>query len=1217
MNSRRLLPILLLAITFSYIYARPQFSVSYLSTENGLGSNYIRKIIQDPQGFIWMGSTNGLIRYDGYSTRLLTPNDNHNRQLMTDSRIQDIRMWNNRYILVRLRGRQYNCYDTETDNFIKFNGNYEEAFSNTASNEIGRRLSNSHRITEVTGKDGITWVATYGDGLYAYNNMTGEVTHYTAKDSNAPIQTDYLLSIFEDKAGNLWISQENMGVACLTKQPPYIESLYFGAPEETDHSNSIHLLEKAGDNIYVGNREKGLKLYDKKLQTFHAVNGYHDDIVAVCKDQQGTIWLGTRNSGVYAGQRNFRHDENDSNSIAKGKVSDIICDKKGNIWISFFDSGIDLAVPDGKGGFRFRHFFTGSNAIVHPRKMITDHHGYIWLCSNEGLYIFHPERIQTNPKAYNHFYINPDKPILDEMHCLMEGTNHHVYTGLMGYGLAELDNSKAGQPRLIKLYDTSDGLSNNSIQQIVQDRQGYIWLGTEYGLNRFSPTQHTMVCLQPSSNLLGNMFIENAACLLDDGRLAFGTRHGIIIVNPKELALLTSPFKLRITDIHINGTSIYEQEDSTLTAQLRQQGELVFDHNHNSLTFYFSDFEYSKSKTAKYSYRLKGYDKDWSPLSGINFAAYKNLPPGSYTLEIRSQQDNGKWNETTISQAIVIQPPFWATWWAYIIYAFIIVAIAWATYRYFRRINELHNRIKVEKQLTEYKIQFFTNISHEFRTPLTIIRSAMDHIHTIRQLPGDIRQPVSAMQKSVQRLLRMVNQLMEFNKMHEGKLHLAVEETDVVAFLRNIYSIFRPMAEQKHIDYLFTTNKQAHTIFVDRNFLDQIAYNIISNAFKYTPSRRSITVKVKVNDDTMEFEVQDTGMGIPKEKQSALFERFNQSVFAKDSIGIGLHLSHELAIVHHGSISFKENPEGGSIFTLTLPCDKAVYADGDFLVPDNILLKEENENSRQTTDNEYKEVAPEPMNDLRVLIAEDDTDISEYMQSELRSYFIVDTVHDGAEALEHIKQQRPDLIISDVMMPRMNGFELVRNIRSDKDLSDLPVILLTAITDENKRVKGLGSGADAYITKPFSMNVLIAQCTQLLSQRRQLRTRYATEVVKAEAPAIIVEEQEKRMRNQLDAWLSSHLTDADLSIDTFAQKMGYGRTTFYKKVKTLTGYTPNEYIRKLRMERAAELLKEDTLTVAQVSYQVGFDDPYYFSKTFKAYYGISPTQYRKGEKPTR
>ena len=1257
MNAKQLLTLLLVLIC-THGSAKLQVRARFLSAENGLGSNYVRGIVQDPRGYIWMGATNGLIRYDGYSAELLTPGDTPNRRLMKDSRVQLIQLYQDRYILLRLRGQKYSCYDTQTDQFVEFPGDYEKVFhpkdqtrrdnrgnriettmegelrltngqtkavihlSGLYSKELVR-LNGNPRYKVVTDRDGIVWVSTYGNGLFAHDPKTGETTHFFKTMTNtAPIQTNYLLNVFEDKAGNIWVCQENMGVACISKQQIDTEAVFFTTAEQTDHTNSIHLLTKTGGTIYVGNRYNGLKLADGNLRFKETVTKYNDDIVAVCTDRNGTLWAGTRNSGVYAGAHNYRSQPGDATSLTASKVSDILCDPQGRIWISFFNGGVDLAEADGEGGYRFRHFFTGKQAISNPRQLLSDHHGYIWLSSNGGLYTFHPDRLMADPKAYQHILLNQKDPQLDETHCLIESSDHRILAGLVDIGLAVLDNSKAGAPSLLKIYNMADGLPNNSVQQLVEDSQGNIWIGTDHGLARYNSQSHSTISLLPATTPLGNMFIENAVCQLDDGRLAFGSRHGITVVNPQSISIAESPFKLRITNIDINGTPLATAPDGspsgpTLSARLAQQQELRLSYNQNSLTFYFSDFEYAKEKGSKYSYRLQGYDRDWSSLSDINFATYKNLPPGRYTMQVRSLNANGEWDKDTVSQVVVIRPPFWATWWAYLIYIGVIAVIGWTFYRHFRRVNDLRNRIRVEEQLTEYKMQFFTNISHEFRTPLTIIRGAMERIQANRQLPGDMKQPVSSMQKSVDRLLRLINQLLTFSKMHDNKLRLAVEETDVVAFMRNIYSTFREMAENKHISYQFTTTDQSYLMYVDREFLDKIAYNLISNAFKYTPAGRSITVALKMSNDML-LSVTDTGLGVPKDKQQALFERFNQSVFAKDSIGIGLHLTNELVRVHHGTIRFEQNPEGGSIFTVTLPTDKAVYQEQDFLQPSPIALHESPSTHHESpsTLHGYRELAPEPMNDVRVLVVEDDTDICEFIKGELGRYFVIDTANDGEEALRRIQERRPDLIISDVMMPVMNGFELTRHIRADQALAEIPVILLTALTDENKQVKGLDCGADAYITKPFSMGVLLARCTQLIGQRRQLRTTYAKEVVsKPETPAIIVDEQEKRLQAQLDMWLANHLSDTDLNIDTFAQKMGYGRTTFYKKVKKLTGKTPNDYIRSLRMERAAELLKDDTKTIAQIAYQVGFDDPYYFSKTFKQYFGITASQYRKGEPP--
>ena len=1235
----------------------------FLSADNGLGTNYARVILQDSIGYIWIGSTDGLVRYDGYSANLLTPNDSPKRKLMPDYRIQDMKMWNERFLLIRVRNRKYGCYDIHTDRFVEFKGDYEKVFSKqpidtsllptdipkdaeikldnrgniiamTIKGDIWHIDAKSKQTTHITGvyseelaqlngkprygvvtdRDGLIWISAYGNGLFVYDRKTGQKKHYLKNISNvAPIQTNYLLSIYEDRGGNIWACQENMGVAIISKQASSTETVFFDSPEDMGHVNSIHMLKNVNDIIYIGNRYNGLKVANGNLQTMHTANKYNDDVVVVRQGKDGSLWMGTRKSGIYNNNRQYKHDDNDPASLSKGKISDILCDSKGRIWVSIFDGAVDMAEIDNKGEYHFRHFFTGNNAIESPRQMVTDHHGYIWLSSDNGFYVFHPDKLISNPKAYRHLHIDEYKLQLDAVHCFIEDSRHRILVGTQGSGLAIMDNRIPGKPKLENVFTTKDGLPNNNIQQLIEDRDGYVWIGTDHGLSRYDTKKNTFISFLTSDFLQGNMFIENAVCRLKDGRLAFGSRHGIAIIDPHRLPTSKRGFKPQITNIDINGVSIYQQEDSVLASKLTKMQELSFNYKQNSLTFYFSDFEYNEEQSSKYSYRLKGYDSEWSPLSTTPFVTYKNLPSGNYTFELKVQGANGEVSEHAVSLPIVIQPPFWATWWAYLLYLCLTIVIGYYMWRNFLRINNLRNRIKVEQQLTEFKMQFFTNISHEFRTPLTIIRGAAERMKYSDKLPADMKQPVSSIHKSVNRFMRLINQLMEFSKMHEGKLKLSVEETEVVGFLRDIYSMFRDMAENKNIDYQFTTNVKSYLMPVDRDKLDKIAYNLISNAFKYTPSQGKVKVSLQINEGQCGIIITDTGVGIAKEKQQELFARFNQSSFAKDSIGIGLHLSNELARLHHGSITYSENPGGGSIFTVTLPTDKGIYAQEEFKTEEKSLSTSEQVVSQLP---EYKEIPSMPMNDLNILIVDDDDDVREYLCNELQRFFHCEGVCDGVDALRKIQENRPDLIISDVIMPGMNGYELTKRLRSEQVTSDIPIILLTALSSEEKHAKGLNIGADAYIAKPCSMPLLVARCTQLLEQRNQLKINYAKEVIsKPEAPVIIVEEQDRKLRAQLDSWITQHLRDKDLNIDTFAQKMGYGRTTFYKKVKKLTGKTPNDYIKMLRMERAVELLKDDTLTVAQVSYEVGIEDPYYFSKSFKAFYGISPTQYRKGEEP--
>lgn len=1270
MNYSKLATLLIVLLTTISGWANVTVRARFLSTANGLGTNYVRNIVQDSKGYIWIGSSDGLIRYDGYSATLITPSEAPNRRLMQDIRIQDLRIWQDRYLLLRLRGRQYCCYDIREDCFIEFDGNYEDIFNQTQAeikrpasipaeaelrkdnrgNTVGWtplgdiwhedaktkvlthiggvyskelvQLNGKPRYTVLTDKDGLIWISTYGNGLFVHDRTTGETTHFLkASGTTAPIETNYLMGIYEDRAGNIWALQENMGVAIISKRANSTERIFFSAPEDMGHANSIHLLKRAGDIIYVGNRYNGLNVADGQLRSMHTASRYNDDVVVVSQGKDGALWMGTRKSGIYAGNRQYCHDDNDPSSLSAGKISDIFCDPKGRIWISVFDGAVDLAEPDGKGGYRFRHFFQGDDAIGQPRQMLADQHGYIWLSAGDGLYVFQPDQLIGNPKAYQHVHLHKSHPQLDEIHCIYADSQHNLLAGTQGGGLALLDNSKPGNPKVKNIFTTKDGLPSNNIQQLIEDTDGNVWIGTDNGLARYNLKKKTIISLLPSDTQQGNMFIENAVCRLDNGQLAFGSRHGIAIIDPNHLPTRQSPFKLCITDIYINGISIHDQEDGTITVLLERKEPIRLEYNQNSLTFNFSDFDYAEKQGSRYSYRLVGYDQDWSAPSPINFAAYKNLPPGKYTMEVRSLGADGQWKNEAESIEIVIHPPLWQTWWAYLIYLIILAALGWFVWRYFKRTNDLQNRIKVETQLTEYKLRFFTNISHEFRTPLTIIRGSMERIAALGDIPGDMKQPVSNMRKSVDRMMRLINQLLEFRKMQNNKLQLALEETDVIGFIKDIYLTFHQTAENKRISYTFLPFAHKYMMYLDKSFVDKIVYNLLSNAFKYTMSKHSISLRITHNEETRQIGiiVEDTGIGVPKDKQKDLFTRFNQSVYTQDSIGVGLHLVYELVRVHHGTIVFRENPEGGAVFTVTLPTDKSCYDEKDFLIAGNDLLREQNENRQPEPLTDYKEMRPEPLNNRRVLIVEDDDGIRDYMVNELIRYFTIDTASNGQEALDQLQAEegiRPDLIISDVLMPIMNGYELTQHVRVNKETADIPIILLTALTAEEKKVKGLDSGADAYVEKPFSMKVLIAKCRQLISRQDQLKIAYAKEVIgRIEAPQVLVDEQDSKLRAQLEAWLTAHLSDFNLSIDSFAEKMGYGRTTFFKKVKKLTGQTPNDYIKSMRMERAAELLKDDTLTVAEISYKIGIEDPYYFSKSFKNYFGISPSQYRKGEKP--
>ena len=514
-------------------------------------------------------------------------------------------------------------------------------------------------------------------------------------------------------------------------------------------------------------------------------------------------------------------------------------------------------------------------------------------------------------------------------------------------------------------------------------------------------------------------------------------------------------------------------------------------------------------------------------------------------------------------------------------------------------------------------MQFFINISHEIRTPMTLIINPLEKL-LAGENKGELHKTYLMIYRNAQRILRLINQLMDIRKLDKGQMFMKFQETDMIGFIIDVMQPFEYMAHKKNIDFAFIHDMPQLKAWIDLNNFDKVLMNVLSNAFKYTPSNGTIILSVNVDEgkQTLQIQVSDTGVGIPKEKQNELFKRFMQSNFSGDSIGVGLHLSHELVQVHKGTIEYKDNEGGGSVFTVCIPTDKTVYSEKDFLVPGNVLLKEADGHAHHLLQLSEELPDPEkmaaPLNKRKVLIIEDDNDIREFLREEIGAYFEVEVAADGTSGFEKARTYDADLIICDVLMPGMTGFEVTKKLKTDFDTSHIPIILLTALNSPEKHLEGIEAGADAYIAKPFSVKLLLARVFRLIEQRDKLREKFSSEpgIVR---PAMCTTDRDKEFADRLAAILEQNLARPEFSIDEFAQLMKLGRTVFYRKLRGVTGYSPNEYLRVVRMKKAAELLlSEDNLTVAEVSYKVGISDPFYFSKCFKAQFGVAPSVYQRG-----
>lgn len=1084
------------------------------------------------------------------------------------------------------------------------------------------------RYSIVHDSRGLLWIATYGRGLYVYDLKTGGMQHFTVGERGGTdnvISSDYLLCLMEDRLGNMWVSSEFTGIDKLSILNPGAFHVYPNGEEKINRSNTVRSLSCLnGSDIYIATRTGDVIVYDTLFSAKHVLKA-NTNVYAVEKDAEGRVWYGTRGKGVMVGDEQYSHHAGDPASLSSNQVYNLYKDSRGRMWVATLGGGLNLAIRE-DGVYRFRSFFLkeGENRV---RAVCEDANGWMWMGTDKGVFVFRPEELLNNPDAYYNYTLENGDLYSNEIRSIVRDSRGCMWIAETGAGFSYCMPGEDYARLEFTHYGMTDGLVNNMVQDFVEDLRGDMWISTEYGISCFDREAGLFENYFFSTNVLGNIYTENCGIRLPDGRLAFGTNYGLNIINPGALAEeVGNESTVTFTDLKLDGVSVRPgDEHSPLESALPYVSEIKLPYYQNSFVIDFSTLDYVRQGIQKFIYRLEGYEKTWSKPSPLSFAAYKNLRPGTYRLRVKASNALGVWSGKESVLKITVKPPFWKTGWAYLAYALLAGGLLYVAFCIFSKMNALRNQIKVEEQLTEYKLVFFTNISHEFRTPLTLIQNALEKIHRAGKLPREIASSVSLMDKSTGRMLRLINQLLEFRKMQNNKLSLALEKADVMDFLRDIALSFNDIIESKQMIFRFLPSVGKYEMFIDRSMLDKIVYNLLSNAFKYTPSGGKILLSATVDEEGKAFviRVSDTGVGIPKEKRDELFKRFAKSRFTGSSMGIGLHLTHELVSVLKGTIAYKENTEagGGSVFVVTLPLDASVYEEKDFLIQDNVILREEEQAEKQQAEwllkdkEEMQEAeieAFEPLNHRKVLVIEDDTDVREFLKSELNKYFEVTAASDGKSGLKEAHEHDFDLIISDVMMPGYSGFELTRQLKNDFETSHIPIILLTALDANESHLEGIDSGADAYITKPFSMHLLLTRAFRLIEQRDRLRKKFSNDPSAKLSSALCTTDRDKQFTERLALIIEKNMQNPQLSIDDLAGMMGVGRSIFYRKVRGITGYSPNEYLRIIRMKKAADLLAQsDTVTIAEVAREVGVNDPFYFSKCFKSQFGVTPSAYQK------
>lgn len=1067
----------------------------------------------------------------------------------------------------------------------------------------------------------IIWITTFGNGLFALDSKTGKLEHYTA-DKDLP--TNYLFCVTEDRSGEIWIGTELGGVIKMSLSDSPFKVYKLNSDKGMERDNAVRLIfEGQEGNYWLGTRDGNLYVCDKGMKKIyrHKIEGGLP--FSIAEDTSGQKWLGTKGAGLFIltkeGDRIIsKHTLYDHSGqfSSSNNVFTVLRDKKGRMWLATFGGGLHLAEQH-SGKLIFRRFFSGKEQLNMMRVMILDKHGNIWAGTNNGILFFNPDELIKDSTKFTLLHVcSQGKPLMnhDEVKVIFEDSNGRIWIGVTGSGLHLLQYGEKRGSFVFQHFGKEYGLQNETIQAILEDKEKNLWLSTESGIFKFDKKNKKFENFIISNNRYPAVFNELSCWKKDNGDLMFGSYNGVYTFNPDSVRFDTYAPQVQITEFQINGSAQTPEKEDDLLAEDIDGGKVVLKSSMNSFNLEYAMLNYHLFELNQYAYYLDGYEKTWNRSIGNNMVTYRNIPPGEYVFKVKGCNGNGVWNTEVTSLKIKILPPWWATWWAITLYVLSSIIVLVFGMKVAGKIHRLNMAVTVEKQLTEYKLRFFTNISHEFRTPLTIIRATIEELANQKEIAASISPQLNLLTKSSTRLMRLINQLLEFRRLQNNKAALHLERVDVKKFYYDIYLTFQEIAKKKHIGYTFHTNFQNVSMLMDKDKADKMAYNLLSNAFKYTPDggKISMVLEVSESDDRFVLRVLDNGPGIPADKRKALFVRFEQIQYHSGGIGIGLHLVSELAKVHKGNVSYAESEWGGACFTITLP-----LLDKNYDKKDIVETKSDNEGVLKNIllpvdegDGLHGLVEEKPYRKYEIVIIDDDDDVRNLLIMQLGKYFTVSAASNGKEGLKLLSDKNPNLVICDIMMPEMDGIEFTQRLKSNTEFCHIPVVLLTAYSLDEYQLKGIRAGADAYITKPFSIKYLLVRVMKMIEQREKLQRKFASEPGISE-PLISVTDHDKLLLDKVNALIEKNLKDIDFKLENHIVELGIGRTTFYNKMKSLVGCSPGEYVRMVRMKKAAELLLTTEYNVSEVSYLVGIIDPYYFSRCFKSTFGKSPSQYRK------
>ncbi len=1085
-------------------------------------------------------------------------------------------------------------------------------------------LSNFFTCMDIDTK-GNVWIGSSWSGLRIIDHETHQVKHIAEPQlGNGNVLKNDIQCLLADKTGGVWIGTLWQGM-CYYHPSMYKFNLIQTINNETRITNeSIRsLLEDKDGTILIGTTYHGLKRYNPETGKISDAFNHllKDDLcLTIYRDQKDRLWVGTYLNGFYCIDgnhvRNYNRTQNNQGDNDTHNISRAIYeDGRGHFWVSVSNKGIgELDLTTGQiSMLSERH----PNITFHQRDygFYTINDSVFAVYGDNGIYyynvytdkVFIPELDQPdNPKflgpQVSYYSIYRDSRQLEWF-----GTN---------IGLYIWDEKQKRQYALTM----DNGLANNNISSIQEDEDGVCWVATANGISRITPQLSQqgyvfqIVNFNSEDGLQKGKFYENASIKASDGKLYFGGHHGINSFHPQKMQYNPVSMKPIFASLRLFNTPIKEGETYNdhiiMDKPINSMDEIKLRHNENFFTIEFAGLNYVNVSRTFYRYTLENFDPGWTEIltNGNGSATYTNLSPGEYKLVVYSANNDHIWGKEPATITIIIQPPFWATTPAYISYFIISLFIIYLLFRQYRKRQEKkrleQEAIKREQQkeeLNQMKFRFFTNISHEFRTPLSLIITPLGIL--INQSEGTLKEKLKGIYNHANNLLMLINQLLDFRKLEMGGEHLQLSQSNIGEFISYTASSFKELANSRSINFIVMNECRELITYFDHTKMQRILNNLYSNAFKFTPDGGTISTYIHLEDvegrKHVRIEISDTGCGIPEKDLGTIFERFYQSGISSESTGsgIGLHMVKEYVTLHGGKINVQSKEKVGSTFTILIPLDLEK--------DENATILSEGTSHSETTIREKN--LPKGMKTL--LIVEDNTEFRHFLTEWLSTDFQIIEACDGVEGEEKAIHHSPDLIISDMMMPRRDGLKMCKLIKGNIQTSHIPIILLTARTSDEARIESYEAGADSYISKPFNFEILQTRIKMLLEQQEHRKERFHKEINISPQEITITSIDEDFMKKALTL-VEENMENPEFSVNQLCSDLAMSRSQLYRKFESITGLTPNDFIRSVRLKRAAQLLCESNCHISEISDLVGFNSIKYFNKYFKEEFNVTPTQYR-------